>query len=43
MLLVLTVVLGIGSSFVSRIVGVVYPAIKSIQALETKNDSEDDK
>ena len=39
----LLVLLGIGQSFMSRLIGVLYPAIKSIQALNTKDDDKDDK
>ena len=41
LVLVFIVVLGIGSSFVSRLIGVLYPSIKSIQALETRNKDDD--
>ncbi len=42
LILVLVVALGYGSSFISRLIGVVYPTIKSIEAMESKDNTDDD-
>ena len=41
--LLLIILFGFAGSFVTRIIAVGYPAFKSIQALETKSDPDDDK
>ena len=41
--MVFFIVIGLGSGIMASIIGVVYPVLKSIQALETKDNDDDDK
>jgi ABC-type polysaccharide/polyol phosphate export permease len=42
-ILLLIILFGFAGGLLTTVIGVVYPSFKSIQALESKSDSEDDK